>query len=570
MRITSNFLTFAFLITLVANAAAQAPPTKKVRIFNNTPGPLYVFIQSPARFGSDTSDLWMQAQFKVDDWDENFKTQRTFKTTRLYRAYFEVGATTGGLETSTGIAPNQWIEITVPFYTQLKTVTSDNLGKEEDQFIDWWNAVRIYLLDSEPAYHSAKVTNSPATTVPGGGLPQPTVNPVGTAAVPTCTSSDQKPCSVLLREAAFNIPFGIPFELQEYTFAAAEGPPLNKNLPSPTRTKIDLNYVNYNVSSLDSVFLPVAIGPLTNNKENNKVPYVGTTMSVDKFRKALTDFSNAGDQNLGDGWPWYVPAYFYDKRDGNFPSTMSAACRLFQPLPGSASYNTPSIPGARFVIEESYKDPPPVPPIMSSNPADWRQRNYPDSDWKCVLGKTPPFVDPPVLGVWGKEMVTVWDKCINTRPDIETCNQIRNVDALFKRSYQKNCKGDPSSIAVMIAVYGWTPVRFEGCAGADLQLFPEFAAAQKDYCSLQYNYLTLPNAEAGWTFNPYTKLIHGSSGIGGLESSSYAFSIDDKLSFKSVPAEGLIIAVGGAKGLENETPTPLPTKDTIFEHCKTP
>jgi hypothetical protein len=571
VRTISTFFAFALLVALAAAAAAQSPsdvPSKKIRIFNNTSGPIYVFIQSPARLKElNTSDLWMQAQFKIDDWDSNFRTQRTFNTSRLYRAYFEVGEKSGGSEPSSGIAPNQSIEITVPFYTQLKSADSDNLGKVDDQFVDWWNAVRVYLLDSEAAYHSAKVTNNPGE-VPGGGLPQPIVKPLDTAALPTCTSSDNRKCSVLLREVAINIPFSIPFELQEYTFASAEGPPLNRTLPPPTRTKIDISYVNYNVSSLDSVFLPVAIGPVN----NKNVPYVGTTMSVDKFRQALNSFSASGDR-----WPFYVPAYFDDKKRSGFPSTMSLACSL-RPWSSANAYKLPSIPGTRFLLEESYKGYrgsgfPPVPPVMSSNPANWQSVYLSGGKAACIPPQTPPFVDPPALGAFGKQMVGLWKRCTESTNATLTCNQIRRVEAVFKQSYQKNCagKGNPSWIAVMTAVYGWTPVSYDGCAGADLASIPGFADAQKDYCSLQYNYLTLSSGEfTDYVFNRYTRLVHGLSSIGGLESSSYAFSIDDKLSFKSVKADGLIIAVGGAKGLENQTPTPLPTKGTIFDHCKAP
>ena len=62
--------------------------------------------------------------------------------------------------------------------------------------------------------------------------------------------------------------------------------------PAPTRTKIDLRFVNYNVSSLDSVFLPVAMGPLTKAGDSVNlgvdppvpVPYVGTALTTAQFR----------------------------------------------------------------------------------------------------------------------------------------------------------------------------------------------------------------------------------------------------------------------------------------------
>jgi hypothetical protein len=65
-------------------------------------------------------------------------------------------------------------------------------------------------------------------------------------------------------------------------------------------------------------------------------------------------------------------------------------------------------------------------------------------------------------------------------------------------------------------------------------------------------------------FNPYTKLVHDV-----LKSSAYAFSIDDNLAFHSLKADGIIITIGGLKGLQNTDATPIPDKaSTIKLACK--
>ena len=107
----------------------------------------------------------------------------------------------------------------------------------------------------------------------------------------------------------------------------------------------------------------------------------------------------------------------------------------------------------------------------------------------------------------------------------------------------------------MQAVYGWVPIVNRGCTGLDLKTnVTAYQNAALAYCRLQYNYVTLPaNQKAVYTFNPFTALIHAPySPIlgGGLDSSAYAFSIDDKLSFKSVVADGIILTIAGTKGLE--------------------
>jgi hypothetical protein len=567
-------------------------PCKKLRIYNNNPAngnSIYVFFESFIQ-DPNKADLWMQAQFKVSDW-VNFVSPRRFVTTRLRRAYIQIG-------NDEGLAPGASVEITVPFYTQLLTTTADNLGKVADQYVDWWNSGRIVFFDSAAAYHSAKVTNSPEKTVPGGGLPPPPVKVLAGAAVPTCTASNGKPCVVPLFENALQPLDGIPFQLQEYTLASAEGPPLNKTLPGPTFTKIDLRFVNYNVSSLDSVFLPVAMGPLTKAGDSVNlgveppapVPYVGTALTTAQFRQTLDKFSSSGNN-----WPLYVPAYFDDKVRAGFPSSAAAACSLapfVAPPPTTGTYNLPKIPGAFNVLTESYqgirKDPngntifPPVPPILSSNPADYRTKYTTNA---CTLPSPAPFVNPPNLGKAGKAFVDLWNNCYPGTGDLsDTCKDIRTVASLFASGYTKACptKPTPPFYIMMRAVYGWVPIVDQGCTGVDLKTdVAAYTTAALAYCRLQYNYVTLPPLQkAKYTFNPYTALIHAPySPIlgGGVDSSAYAFSIDDKLSFKSVVADGIILTVAGAKGLEFDkakgqtapVPTAIPnTAAGIIDHCK--
>jgi hypothetical protein len=58
-------------------------------------------------------------------------------------------------------------------------------------------------------------------------------------------------------------------------------------------------------------------------------------------------------------------------------------------------------------------------------------------------------------------------------------------------------------------------------------------------------------------------LIHAT-----LESSAYAFSIDDKVSFKHVVGTGIILAIAGANGLENQTAAPLPDENNYKDQCR--
>ena len=305
------------------------PPEKKIVIVNNAKSDKRVFfpvIQKGRTIGNP--DLWMQAIFVQSGNFPNFAQKDPyppFGTRLVSRAYINITSIDKqtGLEES-GLQPGQSVTITVPFFTQLQEVTDvptslDFIGAKPDQFIDWWNATRIYLFEGATALHAAQITDG----LLDGNQHSPTpIAPLGGAKVPTCVASGGATCTVTLLSYTIDPPFGIPFQLQEYTFASAIGPPLD---PRPAKFQQDGNgllFVNYNVSSLDSVYLPVAMGPLN----NPDVLYVGSTQSVADFRKQLATF---GDK--GDNWPIFVPVYFDElsKHPGlpNEPIS-NAACSL--------------------------------------------------------------------------------------------------------------------------------------------------------------------------------------------------------------------------------------------------
>ena len=224
------------------------------------------------------------------------------------------------------------------------------MGLENDQYIDWYEGGRTYLFDFAAAFNSAIWTNSlsiPASQ--GGGLPQPDVTPLQAAALPKCQAWDGNEqlltCSLKLKETKIAPPTGIPFQLQEITWASPIGPPLNNTLPGPYHTNTGLEWVNFNVSSLDSVFLPVAMGPLDTTDPQNfpiqgvgvKSNWVGSSQNVSQFRKAILNFSNSGN-----GWPFFIPTYFDNKAHAGFPSSTSYACSL-APFPRPTTILLPMI-----------------------------------------------------------------------------------------------------------------------------------------------------------------------------------------------------------------------------------
>ena len=529
------------------NAAAvvpNQPPEKKIVIVNNSGDRVFFpMVQKGATVGNP--DLWMQAIFVQSGNFPNFAQKNPyppFGTRLVSRAYIDII----NKDNTTGLQRGRSVTIAMPFWTQLQEVTDNDIGVNTDQFIDWWNATRIYLFEGATALHAAQITDGTLGKEQHNPTP---IAPLGGAKVPTCVASGGATCTVTLLSYTIDPPFGIPFQLQEYTFASAVGPPLD-----PRPAQIGVEWVNYNVSSLNSVYLPVAMGPLN----NPDVPYVGSTQSVADFRKQLAAFGNNGDN-----WPIYVPVYFDElSKHPGLPNEpiFNAACSLDafeQPseAPAVPRYELPKLPGTFNMLVELFRDPPPIPPVLTSDPP-----NFPSTS-KCNPSPPPPFTTPK-LGTVGQGVLNLWHECTDTSSNRSlTCIRLREQFKFFETNYMNTCKKMPDFNSTIQAIYGFVPIRFSDCTGGALRDTAGFNDAIGHYCDLQYNYLTgAPEAEI---FNPYTQLIYDT-----LKSSAYAFSIDDKVSFKHVVGTGIILAIAGANGLKNKTAAPLPDETNFKDQCR--
>ena len=491
------------LVVGAAGAArAQAVPTKTITFYNNsTDRTLYPVIQAPIQNGANVRDLWLQAQFQVSD-----VTTQVFNTTLLYRIF---------VNRANGVPPNTSVTLTIPFYTQLLPATPANLGEVDDQFIDWWNAMRVFVFDGEDA---ADAAFNYSVDRKGNVVPPAPINPVAGAALPSCASTTTTCEPLVIRSYVNGFPPSVPAQLIEYTFAAAQGPPLNPVL------SIDRSFVNFNISAVDQIYLPAAIGASGNTTGRNT--WLGTTQPIAPFRQALADFTGKGGL-----WPFYVPAYF-DPTNPTIP--------LVNPPAGGQPYPQPQLPSTDTVYAESFRDPPPAPPVLSS-------------DTLQGIGE---------LGTVAQGTLDLWNRCTGTPTDPSpTCGKIRAVDAFFKADYAQCFPGDPLPPIndYLQVVYGW--VQFPGCT-TPLAQIAGYNAAIGTYCDLQYNFFdpTVPDSDV---FNPYVQLVHET-----LASNAYAFSIDDAVAFKSLPGDGIVITIAGAKGLVNPTQTPLPTATTYETYCR--
>ena len=331
--------------------------------------------------------------------------------------------------------------------------------------------------------------------------------PSNLLAAPPCPPArrSRTSCEPLLIRAYVNgFPPSVPAQLIEYTFAAAQGPPLASSL------SIDRSIVNFNISAVDQIYLPAAIGAHGNSTPQNT--YLGSTQAVTPFRSALAAFTANGTL-----WPLYVPAY-YSAKNPTIP--------LPTPPAGGQPYPQPQLPSTDTVYAEMFRNPPPAPPVLSS-------------DTLSGIG---------VLGQVAQGTLDLWTKCTSTTPtQSPTCTKIQQVNNFFAASFHQCFPGQalPATPDFLQAVYGW--VQFPNCS-TPLVKIAGYDAAIRTYCDLQYNFFD-PTVLPGDVFNPYVKLIHQT-----LASNAYAFSIDDAVAFKSLPGDGVIITIAGANGAGEPDP----------------
>ena len=527
-------MTFLMLLLscYAGNAGAQAPPTKEITVYNNsTTDTIYPML---AGFEGNV-DLWLQAQFNVPNpKTQTFCNNSPFLFTKcppgggaqppagapptLFRAY---------INPNKGILPQQFVSITVPFYTQLAKTTPATIGTLSQQYIDWWNAQRIFFYDGKTAKTGAFNYNVDST---GKTVPPTPVTPIAGAVIPSCAADNMFNCEPVTVVSYIGIfPTGsIPFDFGEYTLAAAEGPPPGGLLPPGSPFKINRATVNFNVSAVDGVYLPIAMAA-SGNKTPVQRQYLGTVSTFNTVTSTINGFSDKGAS-----WPYYWPSYF---------SIAQPTAAKPTPQNGNAPYRLPKVASANVVFAELYKVPAPSPPVLSSNTTKTSGKN-------------------PALGTVAKGVVTLWTTCTTTSNKSDTCMKIRDVFNFFSKNYLDTCGLGPplpDTPTMLRQVYGWA--EFPGCSHALVDT-PGYAKTISEYCELQYNYL-VTGIKTLELFNPYTQLIHKT-----LATNAYAFSIDDKAAFKSVPGDGLIITIGGKKGLvyPNEQ-APLPTLGNLHDYC---
>lgn len=542
------FTTFLVLVSPVSKAHAQAvtPPNnspctksplpsacyKEIRIVNNTTQTIYpviqASIQTQAALGDcpQGGDVWLQRALA--------DTSKCHAVNSDYYVY---------VNPKTGVATGQTASVLLPWWAQPDAALSKDPGV--DPYIDWWRAGRIYIFDDQTALNISYSVNSGRNgklTKFVSGSPIVSCKPnTQTDSTPkfknVCDSSTLSVyrAQPTLQHSAIG---DEPYQLNEWTFADVGAVTTGGNLTS-------LN-LNYNVSYVDQVYLPVAMEPIS---ATFNVGYMGTVSETKTFRTILTNFVGP---STNPNWPVYNnPIINQTTKQKKYPN---AGIRLPSPLDAFNFYMYPSY------IDGNLSQPTIVP---LSKPFDRTKlpvylRNIEQNWTNCT---TAPYTNCPLHG-WYAPIKTVFDASY--------------------AAYLKNCWGDgkgppymkpvsgtnPSLETYLRFVHGWVPFRVDQPSGVactptqvpDLPLQSQppnvLGYAPLNYITLQYDYDNL-GAKAPYLFNVYTQLIHSA---GFLNASAYAFSIDDHASFQNHPGTGLIFALGGPTGLPNtnQVPPPVP------------
>jgi hypothetical protein len=531
-------LLLALFLGYAGNAAAQTPcmpspscvPTMTIKIFNNSDTyNIYPVLSS----GTAVTDLFLQAALMVPKLQ---LPNNPFPKLNQFRLYIN--------PTGDGIPAGGNVTITLPFYTQLiptillnpKCPTNPATPNCPDQFIDWWGGGRIEFFKNLKTAHQppaaltadytgtnlpprgcqVKCDNSPVPSACTTSFAKFQCKPIASAALPTCPTC--QPLQIFKDSAGLKN--NEPSQLTEYTLSA-----INQNKDP---FGLDLHNVDYDVSYVDTAFMPVAMEPVN----NIQVGYIGMITSIETFRASLMKFTMPSS-------PWTGWPQFKDDQ-GVTILKIPSALHIFAGDPDMTPPG-PSPPG-----------PPP-----------------------------PPYPWTPI-----NTLADLWQICVTENGTAPICPSMRDVNALFGANYRNyvatytmpsfGCNSDkmhPNPVTLTRAlklrsVHGWSPFN-DNCTNAQgnllentpgyfmdeiingkpVRTFARYQAVKEEFDRLQY----WPDEVGGnllkGRFNPYGVLIHGADYINAPY--VYAYSVDDAVGNMQVAGDGLILAVGGVNGLPN-------------------
>ncbi|CDZ78488.1 hypothetical protein BN59_02798 [Legionella massiliensis] len=326
---------------------------------------------------------------------------------------------------------------------------------------EWDRGGRVYLYDQPP------LSMQKEQLVPGSQ--NTPVQPVD--GVPACFPN------VYYGEA---LPLDNPSQLVEYTF--------------------DPGFVDYDISSVDHMYLPVAV-----EVSDGSIGYNGTGMDIQTFQGDIADF--IADYN----WPTYrLPP-------GSTNIKIPGSYNVFVQQPSRSSFD----PSNQQYMEQGQRDANNNLVIADTLFNRWNA-------WKTgkLNGKDICTKDDAECLKFQSQVKEVWDEFA------------ANAEA-YKNQYEKPITDED----IVAHILGW--VTF------DKSQVPQWAGitgkAQTTYMALEYAYKTHPD-DPKYNLNPYVQFIHDQ-----LNANVYAFSVDDEVGNARRKGNSFTIAVAGLNGIKNKS-----------------
>jgi hypothetical protein len=463
-------------------AQCPTPANMTIQIFNNSQTHNIYPVLS---VGQGPVDEWMQAWCKILKPDRPFNL---FPRTFVYRLYI---APTGN-----GIPAGGSVKVTLPLYTQLAGNTVGGIDPTKgNQSIDWWQGGGIRIFQNLKA-----AGKPPAAFINDRDKRSSQIKITATKGFdPSCVRHSGQPCNLIIVRDTSELPLGDPFQLTEYTLGAVD---TEKN-----PWQVNTRNVDYDVSYVDSAFMPVLMEPYPNNK---KIwGWVGINDDIASFDsvldKFLTNYKN---------WPQFVD------------NTGTAIVKIPSPL--------------NIFISNEVNQKLNVPARADLTPLPWT----------------------PI-----QKLLTNWQAC---QPDCQKMQDIAgllsaNYDKYVQnyftaKSWNCDTSMDPVKLTeLQIAghVYGWSPYLTNCLNAAANQLYetpgyfvPGTPPDRRKYQLVKDEFDALQYTKG---FDPYVDLIHGADYLNAPY--AYAYSVDDAVGNVQVNgATGFIIAVGSTDGLPNPNP----------------
>ncbi|WP_024538760.1 hypothetical protein [Comamonas badia] len=470
---------------------------KTISIHNNSDKPIYPVLT----IGAKPVDQWLQGCMRTNDPYTDLNDYKLF------------------VNEASGLPPHASVTLTLPLYSKLA-------AKLDGGHITWWNGGRVILADDKQGLNQTGETKLPT--------------PEGVSCQGQGTD-----CQMTVYSLRGGPPPNIYAQLTEYTFGDSV------IMPGQADRLLKPENVGYNISYVDQVYVPVAIGP----RNNPYIGYSGSTMELGAFRSALNSYLNTP---IGQGWPVYNMEQLQTNQ-----VRIPSGYNIFADRDGTLS------PDAKVPVI-----PPPIPPATKGFPPVL-------TVLKCIQGQCTDDEKKSLhFGESVQRMQNLWGSCVDWGGEdlskyvtgrTDCPPDLRQNLTVVKQFFAQNhadylalvrsgkCKGTQPERPTfdywqaITHIYGWVPFN-EGCGAganplADTKI-PGWDHAKVQFMyihDLQYNYLQpAVAANPDLLFNPYVKLVHKDLGM-----SAYGFSVDDAVGFMSELGDGLVFSVGGSSGLEN-------------------